>query len=94
MKAVKCQGYGAHADKGSMKWLTDIIHILFPTGQRIKVDPDHLPGLRPPRSASRTPVPPPETVRPTPSDIDGIYARFVKAGGHKTKKKQDRGVGF
>lgn len=77
-----------------MNWLTEIIKTLFPSGKRIKVDPDHLPGLRPPRSAMRCPAPPPEAIRPTPPDIDGIYARFIASGGDKVKRKQDRGVGF
>ena len=88
-----CQGQIGQADKSSM-WITTLLNILFPSGKRIKIDPDHLPGLRPPRSRPKLPV---DAARPDPhpaSDIDGIYERFIAGGHQKKHKKNHRGVGF
>ena len=76
-----------------MKWLT---RLLFPgTGRTIRVSPDHLPGLKPPKSAPYVPrqSKPEEQKGP---DINGLYEQFIAAGGLKVKKhkKNDRGVGF
>jgi len=77
-----------------MNWITDIIRMLFPSGKRIKVDPDHLPGLRSPRSGVRPPTPPPQSVQPPDSDIEGIYARFQERERPAKPSKHERGVGF
>lgn len=75
-------------------WITDLLNLIFPKGKRIKIDPDHLPGLRPPRSRPALPVDAPRPNPHVPSDIDGMYKRFVTGGHKKHHKKNHRGVGF
>ena len=77
-----------------MKWLIELINKFITNGKKVKVDPDHLPGLRAPRSSPKSPVPPPEAIRPKEYDIDGIYESFLAAGDTNENDKHDRGVGF
>lgn len=76
-----------------MNWF---MKMLFPgTQQTIRISPDHLPGLIPPKPAPFTPKPSKPTQSEGP-DIDAMYKRFKSFGGYKPKKrnKNDRGVGF
>ena len=76
-----------------MKWLG---RILFPGKDRtIRISRDHLPGLKPPKSAPF--IPKPSKPKESPgTDIEGLYETFIAYGGLKPKKrsKKDRGVGF
>ena len=75
-----------------MNWLMNII---FPkrTGT-VRINPNHLPGLTPPKSSPFTPRP--STADEAPEiDIKAIYKRFIEGGGDTQKRKNnDRGVGF
>lgn len=76
-----------------MKWLT---RLLFPsTGRTIRISPDHLPGLTPPKAAPFIPKRSKPEQDPGP-DIEGLYEKFIANGGSKPKQrnKKDRGVGF
>lgn len=76
-----------------MNW---ILNILFPrkTGT-VRINRDHLPGLKPPKSAPF--VPRPSTQEPAPgTDIKALHEHFIASGAvARTKRtKKDRGVGF
>lgn len=77
-----------------MKWIAELINKLFPRGTRIKVDPDHLPGLRAPTSRPRIP-PRPKPPASEASDIQGMYDRFQAMGVKpKSKGQHNRGIGW
>lgn len=70
--------------------------VLFGTGKRIRIDPDHLPGLRPPKSGP--PIPPlPRPNEPEITylkEIDDLYRRFKSAPRSRSKassKQQQEG---
>ena len=75
-----------------MKWIIEIINKMFTQGTRIKVERDHLPGLRAPTSRSRIP-PRPKPPANEASDIEGMYERF-QAVNVKTKSKAKHNRGF
>ena len=68
-------------------WIIELIKSLLHTGKSIKVDPDHLPGLRAPKSAPAKPLPPPHPQVPEQSDIESAYVRFLDKGYGKPFKK-------
>lgn len=76
-----------------MNWL---LNHLFPrkTGT-IRINRDHLPGLKPPKAAPFVPRPSTQE-QPTGTDIQALYKQFIESGTVTPTKrtKKDRGVGF
>jgi hypothetical protein len=74
-------GYLIHADSSFMKWLTSLLSrwIFGNKGGTIRIDPDHLPGLRAPKAKPRYPVDYPRPKSPPGTDIDALYRRFYKS---------------
>ena len=67
-----------------MNWL---MKLLFPSlNQRVRINPDHLPGLKPPTISPIRPTrKPPE--RDAGPDLDGMYRRYKASPASKTKRK-------
>lgn len=56
---------------------------------KIRIDPDHLPGLKAPKPGP--PVPPRETSRrqqPSGPSIEELYDRFIASGHRPPKRKR------
>jgi hypothetical protein len=64
-----------------MKWLTTLLGKWFfgNKGGTIRIDPDHLPGLRAPKPKPRFPIEYPRPQTPPGTDIETIYWRFYKS---------------
>lgn len=91
-----CQGLLPHADSEFMtkRQTSHLGRVIFGGGKRVKIDPDFLPGLRPPKVAPRLP----DGVRRHAPEISGpdiaaLYKRFLASGaGKKRKRPNDRGM--
>jgi hypothetical protein len=73
-------------------WLTDLMGMFLPKKERIKISPDHLPGLRPPRIMPSIPPRGQEEATPGP-DIEAMY-RAYRASGPRPKRRQKRTKGL
>lgn len=74
-----------------MNWL---FTLLFPSTRRsIRINPNHLPGLTPPKAASFTPMPP-KPVEPEGPAIHDLYKKFREATGSSPKKRNPKGWEF
>lgn len=78
------------------EWIIELLKkVMHGTGQKIKIDKDHLPGLKPPNAAPKLPpVQPPRIQLPPDPDIDGMYSRYVAQGNGSKKKQAPRGLSF
>jgi len=94
VKVFSCQSF-TRADNSFMKWLTNVlINALVPgTVQRIRIDPDYLPGLVAPKAAPFQPQKPNPPGPPAP-DYEALYKRFKSRKPSKPSGRHDRGVGF
>lgn len=76
-----------------MKLITYLLNLLTgSSGKAVRIDPDHLPGLRAPKPAPFRPA------RPAPApgpevDYWTMYRNY-KTSNRKSPKPIDRGVGF
>jgi hypothetical protein len=76
-----------------MKLITYLLNLLIgSTGKSVRIDPDHLPGLRAPKPAPFRPSRPES--EPGPEVDYGTMYRNYKASKKKPTKPIDRGVGF
>lgn len=68
--------------------------VIFGGGQPVKIGPDFLPGLRPPKVAPKLPHGAlPKSAELDGPDLDALYTRFLAAGASKKRKRpNDRGM--
>ena len=85
-----------HADTHAMKkiltsWANSLLGI---RGNKIRIDKDHLPGLRAPKTlpAPRVPYPSPKTT--AVSDVAAMYKRFKNKSPKPVRKVSNKGKGL
>ena len=74
-----------------------ILELIFPAlrGVAVKINRDHLPGLKPPKASAYKPVPPIRNRQPQGPSIEDYYRRFKASGGAKpSARRLDDGMGF